>query len=415
NKFKSGVRIFNKLFINHLRSISSIKIPAPDLDTSYICDPKNRLSIANNISHRKGVGDIDKVLKLSSDPSKQDEFLKELSKIPNRTDPRVLEYGDQGKVLKETSTRSYNFKPKSFMDLVKNLKLIRIENLGPVSGPKSYILLGDLAQMEEALVQFSVRKLLKQGFKLVSVPDILPTTVIERCGMVMDGEHHLIYTLNKAYGDVCLSGTAEMALAMKMMNKVIDGDSLPVKLAAVSRCFRAEASNNVEEAGIYRVHQFTKVEMFACTSEDKSSKFLEELLEIQENIFQDLGLGFKIIDMPSHELGAPAYRKIDIEGWLPGKNAYGELSSCSNCTDFQSRRLNIKYKDNNNNNEAKYVHTLNGTACAVPRTLIAICETHQLNNGNIEVPEVLVPFMNGKKIIETQNVGEMRTYKFKSR
>ncbi|KAH0555239.1 hypothetical protein KQX54_016323 [Cotesia glomerata] len=155
--------------------------------------------------------------------------------------------------------------------------------------------------------------------------------------------------------------------------------------------------------------------MFACTSEDKSSKFLEELLEIQENIFQDLGLGFKIIDMPSHELGAPAYRKIDIEGWLPGKNAYGELSSCSNCTDFQSRRLNIKYKDNNNNNEAKYVHTLNGTACAVPRTLIAICETHQLNNGNIEVPEVLVPFMNGKKIIETQNVGEMRTYKFKSR
>ncbi|XP_057327751.1 serine--tRNA ligase, mitochondrial [Microplitis mediator] len=411
-----GVRLLNNknLYINFSKSISTVKIPSPNLDTSYICDPKNRTLISENIKHRKGVGDIDKVLQLSKDPDKKDEFLKELSRIPNKTDPRVLKYGEEGKILSETPLRTYDFQPQTFIELAKNLKLIRIDQLGPVSGPKSYILLGDLAQLEEALVQFSVKRLLECGFRCISVPDILPKTVIERCGMIVDGDHTLIYTLDKAYGDVCLSGTAEMALAMHLMNKEINEEKLPVKLAAVSRCFRAEASNNAEESGIYRVHQFTKVEMFACASENKSSEFLEEMVKIQENISKDLGLGFKIIDMPSHDLGAPAYRKIDIEGWLPGKNSYGELSSCSNCTDFQSRRLNIRYK-NSKSNELKYVHTLNGTACAIPRMLIAICESYQLKDGRIEIPKVLVPFMNGKTIIETQKVGDMRTYKYKTR
>ncbi|KAK0097305.1 hypothetical protein PV326_002535 [Microctonus aethiopoides] len=391
-----------------------LQIPEPEFDIEFICNPANRDLIANNIKCRKGVGNIDKVLELAQNQKMSKELMKELGKIPNMTDPHVFAYGNEPKVLKSCKTLpNFEFTPESFSQLAKNLNLLRIDELGPVAGQKSYILLGDLAQMEEALVQYTIRKLMKCDFKLVSVPDILPREIIERCGMVLDGERNLVYSLENHYGDdLCLSGTAEMSLAMKLMNSQFNYDDLPIKLAAVSRCFRAEISNSTEEQGIYRVHQFTKVEMFACSNEEKSSEILDELINIQENLLNDLGLYYQVLDMPSHELGAPAARKLDIEGWLPGRKTFGELSSCSNCTDFQSRRLNIKYKTING--ELKHVHTLNGTACAIPRMLIAILETFQTKEGFIRVPDKLLPFMNGKTMIKKQNVADMRNYKLKS-
>ncbi|XP_063979815.1 uncharacterized protein LOC135163871 [Diachasmimorpha longicaudata] len=400
---------------------SKLNIPDSNFNTDFLCDPSNRETIVANIKHRKGKGDVDKILQLSTNnfpidkSERSNQLAKELNKIPNLTFPKVLDYGTEGKIIREYEKFLINseFKRKSFAELVKSLKLIRMENLGPIAGDKSYILLGDTAQLEEALIQYSIRRLMKNDFKLISVPDILPTQVIEKCGMVVDGERTLIYSLDDLYGDdFSLSGTAEMALATKLINSNIDfKNNLPLKLAAVSRCFRAEISNSAEEQGIYRVHQFTKVEMFACTKECNSDAFFTELTAIQEELFRDLELPFKIIDMPSHELGATAYRKFDIEGWLPGRKAFGELSSCSNCTDYQSRRLNIKYRTANG--ELKYVHTLNGTACAIPRTLIAICENFQTEDGKIQIPEKLVPFMNGKSVIDKQQIADMRYYKYK--
>lgn len=397
---------------------TKLKIPESEFNTQFICNPKNSDEIHQNILRRKGIGDIDRVLELSrklKDENTSKELLKELALIPNSTDEKIIDYPAEGKVIKIcNSAPIFDFKAKTFSELASSLKLVRMEDLGPVVGDKSYILIGDLAQLEEALIHYTLHKLSRFGFKLISVPDILPKEVIERCGLSVHGQRTLVYSLSDGYGDdLSLSGTAEMSLASKLINSKISHKELPLKLAAVSRCFRAEISNNFDEPGIYRVHQFTKVEMFVCTDEKESTKMLNNLVEIQENLFNHLGLNFKIIDMASHELGAPANRKFDIEGWYPGKKVFGELSSSSNCTDYQSRRLNIKYQTESN--ELKFVHTLNGTACAIPRMLMAICEMFQTKEGNIKIPKLLVPFMDGKTEITKQNIADMRVYKFKSR
>ncbi|KAK1137066.1 hypothetical protein K0M31_001593 [Melipona bicolor] len=388
-------------------------IPEPEYDINFLCNPSNRDTIFNNIKARKAIGDIDKVLELSGKPEFKKSFLHELNKIPNQTDPRVLTYGEQPRILKQCGHEpKFDFKPQEFSTLATNLNAFKSQLLGSLIGTRGYLFLGDLAQLEEALIHFTVKKLMKHGFKLVSVPDIIPTEVIERCGLITDNGRNLVYNLSPFYeGDYSLSGTAEMSLAYKVMNSLFDSEDLPLKMAAVSRCFRAEISNLLHEKNLYRVHQFTKVEMFVCSKHEESEEQFQELLSIQENLFSSLNLYLRIIDMPPHDLGSPAYRKIDIEGWMPGRKLYGELSSCSNCTDYQSRRLGIKYKTKNG--ETLYVHTLNGTACAIPRMLIALCETHQTKHNRIQVPEILLPYMAGKTLIKKQSIAKMKLFKYK--
>ncbi|KZC10039.1 PREDICTED: serine--tRNA ligase, mitochondrial [Dufourea novaeangliae] len=398
---------------NNVNSVQ--QMPQPEYNINFLCNPSNRNVIRNNIIARKGIGNIDKVLELSQKPELKESFLHELNKIPNQTDPTVLSYGNEPRVLQKCGYKpEFDFEPKEFSELVTKLKLLKTQSLGPLIGQRGYIFVGDLAELEEALVHYTIKQLMNYGFKLISVPDIIPTKVIERCGLISDNGRTLVYTLNPSYGDdYSLSGTAEMSLAYKVMNSTFCSAELPLKLAAVSRCFRAETSRMAEERGIYRVHQFTKVEMFVCSVQEKSVEQFQELQEIQQNLFSSVNLHFQIVDMPPHDLGAPAYRKVDMEGWMPGRKLYGELSSCSNCTDYQSRRLNIKYKMQNG--DILYAHTLNGTACAIPRMLIAICETHQTKHARIRVPEVLVPYMKEKVLIRKQPVADMRMYKYKQK
>ena len=177
-------------------------------------------------------------------------------------------------------------------------------------------------------------------------------------------------------------------------------EELPLKLAAVSRCYRAETGGAKEEAGLYRVHQFTKVEMFVVTEGklETSESALDEILGVQRELFDLLGLSHRVLAMCPEELGDPAYRKYDIEAWMPGRQGgfWGEISSCSNCTDFQARRLAVTSSSDNQT----FCHTVNGTACAVPRMIIAICEQFQQENGSVEVPEVLRPFLGGRDLLE---------------
>ncbi|XP_070148683.1 serine--tRNA ligase, mitochondrial [Polyergus mexicanus] len=390
-------------------------LPEPEYDTDFLCNPRNRDVILNNIRRRKEIGDIDRVLEFSAKSEKRELLMQELSKIPNCTHPAILEYCDVPKLLKQCGEKvKFDFEPKEFAELATDLKTIRTQALGPIAGQRSYILLGDLAELEEALIQYTIRKLIKHGFKLVSVPDIIQTSVIERCGLIVDDDRTLVYKLDSCYDDdYSLSGTAEMSLAGKLMNTTFSYDKLPLKLIAVSRCYRAEGSSLLDERGIYRVHQFTKVEMFVCSEPCQSEKVFQDLQDVQEELFSSLGLHFQIMDMPPTDLGSPAYRKCDMEGWMPGRKLYGELSSCSNCTDYQSRRLNIKYRTKEGN--IIHVHTLNGTACAIPRMLIALCETYQTKHHRIIVPEKLVPLMKGKTLIRKQPIADMRLYKYKQK
>lgn len=197
-----------------------------------------------------------------------------------------------------------------------------------------------------------------------------------------------------------------MALAGYFAGSRLKEEQLPMKVTAVSRCFRAETSKLQEEKGIYRVHQFTKVEMFSVCRSSESTAILEEFREIEINLFKNLGLHFQLLDMPPCELGAPAFRKYDIEAWMPGRNMWGEISSCSNCTDYQSRRLNIRLDETD-----EFAHTVNGTACAIPRMLIAIIETFQREDGSIVIPEVLRSYMKKDKIIKRKLIPELKLVK----
>lgn len=257
---------------------------------------------------------------------------------------------------------------------------------------------------EQALIQYAVSKLLANKFKLITVPDILPARIIESCGMNTHGERNQVYKLTNPHETLCLSGTSEMALAGYFAGTITDEDQLPLKLTAVSRCFRAETSALQEEKGIYRVHQFTKVEMFSVCRPDQSEAILEEFRDIEVALFDALGLHFQLLDMPACELGAPAYRKYDIEAWMPGRGMYGEISSCSDCSDYQARRLGIRYRSKTDNDRLDYVHTVNGTACAIPRMLIALLENFQNPDHTITIPEPLRPFMRGKERISRKKL-----------
>lgn len=211
------------------------------------------------------------------------------------------------------------------------------------------------------------------------------------------------------HGDLCLSGTSEMALAAYFANRTIPVAEAPVKKIAFSRCFRAETSGLQEEKGIYRVHQFNKVEMFTVGHPSHSEELLEEFKNIQIGLFDELGLHFKVLDMPPHELGAPAYRKYDIETHMPGRDMWGEISSCSNCTDYQARRLNMKLREESG--EEIYAHTINGTACAVPRMLIALVETNQTGKGSVNIPPALVPYMKKDRMEVRKEIPALKLIK----
>lgn len=333
--------------------------------------------------------------------------------LPNLIHPSVLTYGETPKIIEEVNQMPQfdGAEPATFHDICHKLNILRMD-VGQFAGSRSYYLMDDLADLETALILYAVNYLKERNFELVSVPDILPASVIEACGMQVYGDRNQVYKLsNRGDGtDLCLSGTSEMALANFVSNKIFKESELPKRFMAVSRCYRAEASTLEEERGIYRVHQFNKVEMFGVSAPSFSSDFLEEFRAIQTDLFRRLGLHFKVLDMPPHELGAPAYRKYDMEAWMPGRKMYGELSSCSNCTDYQSSRLNIQVQQENG--ELTWAHTINGTAAAIPRLLIAIIESFQnVKKQFVTIPEVLQPFMGKDKIQKKKGLPETKLVK----
>jgi seryl-tRNA synthetase len=325
--------------------------------------------------------------------------------IPNMTHPDAP-LGKTGEdnpvVAKHLEPTKFDYKPKDHVDLVESLQLADMEAGSRVTGNKFYFLKHEGALLELALVQYAVSKLVAKGFIPIITPDLARTEVMEGTGYMPrdpNPETRQFYTI--ADSDLCLIATAEITLGGMHRDHIFDEAALPLKYVGMSHCFRTEAgAAGRDTRGLYRVHQFTKVEMFAFCTPETSDALHEELRQAEEEIFQGLGLPYQVIDTCSGDLGGPAYRKYDLEAWMPGRGdagQYGEVTSTSNCTDFQARRLNIRYRPKEAKG-TKFVHTLNGTAVAVTRALVAILENYQQADGTVIVPEALRPWV-GKELI----------------
>jgi len=326
----------------------------------------------------------------------EDQVDKLLWQLPNRIHPKTPRGGqEKNKVLREDKPKTLPFKARDHEELSQKLDLVDFEAGSKVVGSKFYYLKNEAALLEFALIKYAFDLLLAEGFTPFVTPDLAKSEIIDGVGFVPRGPESNIYMVEEE--DLGLVGTAEITLGGYHSNQVIKGEDLPMKYAGFSHCFRREAGAYGQYSkGLYRVHQFSKVEMFIFCQPEESEKIHKYLLRLEEKIFKGLKVPYRVVDIASGDLGAAAYRKFDLEAWMPGRGEWGEVTSTSNTTDYQARRLNIKYK--REDGTTGYLHTLNGTAIATSRALIAILENYQQEDGSVRVPTVLVPYV-GKKII----------------
>ncbi len=361
-------------------------------------DPERRNEwIAEGKQLKADVGDKEESLKIL-----EEEIKARLSRVPNLTHPDapIGSLEEDSQEIRQVGTpKSFDFTPKDHVEIGKALDLIDFEAGGKVSGTGFYFLKNDAVLLDLALQQYAVRKLIEHGFTPIITPDLARNSILEGIGFNPRGEETQVYSVEES--DLSLIGTAEITLGGMHADEVIDEAQLPIRYVGISHCFRTEAgAAGRASRGLYRVHQFTKVEMFAFTTPEESGTMHEKMLAIEEELFTELGIPYRVLDICSGDLGGPAYRKFDLEAWMPGRGEggeYGEVTSTSNCTDYQSRRLGIRYKPEGQKG-TRFLHTLNGTAIALSRGIISILENYQRADGRVDVPEVLRPLM-GKDII----------------
>jgi seryl-tRNA synthetase len=324
--------------------------------------------------------------------------------IPNMTHPAApVGHDDQANLelcRGKHAPREFSFKPLDHVQIAEAHDLIDFAAGARTTGHGFYFLKNDAVLLELALQRYVLDVLLAEGFTPTTTPDLAKNEILLGTGFNPRGPETQIYSIENT--DLSLVGTAEITLGGMYAGLTLDDDQLPVKLCGISHCFRTEAgAAGKATRGIYRVHQFTKVEMFAYTLPEKSDEMLDQLRGIECKIFDGLGIPYRVIDTATGDLGGPAYRKFDLEAWMPGRNdgkgEWGEVTSTSNCTDYQARRLNIRFRKKNAKG-TQFVHTLNGTAIAISRAMIAVLENYQEADGSIRVPDVLKLWMGKDKI-----------------
>jgi seryl-tRNA synthetase len=322
-------------------------------------------------------------------------LVEEAMKIPNMSHPDApVAEGETGNLQLRTwgNVPQFAFPPKDHVQLGQSLDLIDFETGARVAGQKFYYLKNQAVILELALVRYALDALMREGFTPMITPDMAREEIVAGHGFNPRGPESNIYPVEGT--DLCMIATAEFTLGGYHAGKVLPLEDLPVTYAGLSHCFRREAGAAGQfSKGLYRVHQFTKVEMFVYCHPSESEAMHQRLIGIEEKIFQGLEIPYRIVDTCTGDLGGPAYRKYDIEAWMPGrgeKGEWGEITSASNCTDYQARRLGIRFKEGGGKNP--FVHTLNGTALAVSRTLIALLENFQREDGGLRLPSALVPY-----------------------
>ncbi len=329
----------------------------------------------------------------------EEQFNERMMEIPNPPLDDVPEgkSEEDNKVIKEWGDiPEFDFKPKDHVELGEELDIIDFKTGAKIAGSQFYYLKNEGAMLELALINYSFNLLREKGYTILITPDLAHEKFYKGTGYMPKGDEAQTYEIEDS--NLGLIATSEITLAAYHADEVLKGKDLPIKYVGLSHCFRKEAgAYGAYSKGLYRVHQFTKVEMFVFSNIEDSPKIHEELLSLEKEIFSGLDIPFRVVEMCTADLGAQAAKKYDLEAWMPGRDDWGEITSTSNTTDYQSRNLNIRYKDRK---EINFVHTLNGTAIATSRTIVAILENFQQEDGSIEIPKALhgyLPFTRIEK------------------
>lgn len=323
-----------------------------------------------------------------------DELLQQIPNLPLSNVPIGKSEKDNVVLRQRGQVSESNFTPKDHIELGKELDIIDFERGSKVSGSGFYYLKNDGALLELALVQYGMKFLLDQGFTPFITPDLARERYYLGTGYLPRGPEAQTFTITNS--DLGLIATAEVTLAGYHTDEILAEKDLPKKYVGYSHCFRQEAgSYGKYSKGLYRVHQFTKVEMFAYTKPEDSEQMHQQLLALEEEFWQSLEIPYQVVEMCTGDLGAQAARKFDLEAWMPGRGDWGEVTSTSNTTDYQARQLSIKYRKGT---DTEYVHTLNGTLVATSRAIIAILENNQQKDGSVIIPKALHSYMGKDRL-----------------
>ncbi len=326
-------------------------------------------------------------------------YLMSLPNIMHDSVPYGKDDTENVEIRKSGKLPKFDFDLKSHAEIAENLGLADFERSAKISGSGFSFLKGELALLNQALIRFAIDKLLNKGFMLIDPPLMMHRTAYEGVTDLADFEK-VMYKIEGQ--DSYLIATSEHPICAMHSNEVLPEELFPLKYAGLSVNFRKEAgSHGIDEKGLFRRHQFWKVEQFIFCKPEDSWKLHEELIKNTEELFRELGIPYRIVNICTGDLGIVAAKKYDIEAWMPRTNAYKEVGSCSNCTDFQARRLNIKY--GKEGGQKQLVHTLNSTAIATSRALVAILENFQNKDGTVDIPKALWPYMNGIKKLAHKN------------
>lgn len=359
---------------------------------------KNKFAKDKNVEEGKRIKEQLQKLEPELETTER-KFLEVFKEIPNPPLSQVpvgKSEKENVEIRKWGKPRKFDFEPKSHLELGKSLGILDFETGAKVTGSQFYFWYGDGVLMELALVFYAIELLKKEGFIPIITPDLAKSRYYLGTGYIPRGNEAQIYEIKNE--DLGLIATAEVTLAGKHADEIISEDDLPLKYIGYSHCFRQEAgAYGKYSKGLYRVHQFTKAEMFIYCRPEESEKMHEHILAMEEKIYQNLGLPYRVVEMCTGDLGAMAARKFDIEAWMPSRGDYGEVTSTSNCTDYQARNLNIKLR--RKEGKMEFIHMLNGTAIATSRTPLAILENYQEADGSVVIPEVLRKWMGKDKIV----------------
>ena len=378
------------------------------ISTDNLRKKKNEMSIKISEAKKTGSDTASIIQEMQSVSEKlttlgemQRETESEYSKLA-LTIPNVLHEsvpcGDDSankEIRKWGAIPQFNFEVKDHIDISENLNLLELERAAKTAGARFYYLMGDLVKLNQSLIQFGLDFLSERGYTMYQPPYMINRKAMEGA-VILDDFEDVIYKIEDQ--DLYLIGTSEHAMVSMYADEILDGNSLPVRCAAISPCFRKEAgAHGKDQKGIFRVHQFEKIEQFVFAKPEDSWKEHENMIAITEEFFQKLEIPHKVVLLSSGDMGKISAKTYDLEVWMAGQNAYREVASCSNCLDYQSRRLKIRFRDKTNE-DTQYIHTLNSTLVATERTMVAILENLQTKDGHVNIPNVLQKYM-GKKII----------------
>lgn len=369
--------------INHNKNILAHSIAAKKKTNEKIAQELEEMNMIRN-----------KILSLDVEKTTVDSKFRHLIMLLPNIIHESVPFGEDetdNLVVKQQGTiKKLDFKPKDHVDIATNLDLIDIERAAKISGARFYFLKNELVMMNQALIHFALDFLLKKCYTTTQPPYMIRKEAMEGAIILGDFED-VIYKVEGE--DLYMLGTSEHAMASMHMNEILDGKKLPIKYAGISPCFRKEAgAHGKDMKGIFRVHHFEKVEQFIYSRPELSWKEHDDMLTVTEEFYEKLGIPYRVVLLCSAELGKVSAKTYDIEAWMPSQNAYREIGSCSNCTDYQARRLGIRFRDKTNE-ETRLVHTLNSTLVATERTLVTILENYQTSKGTVEVPDVLQKYM----------------------